>query len=114
MKLIIAYVRPSLLPHIEAGLQAEGFHAYSVVDRASGRGQEEAVMMQYRGQPAEPGRRPRARIEIAVEDELADAAVEAILDRAHTGKPGDGRIFMVDLVECIHIRTRRQHRSNAA
>ena len=45
---------------------------------------------------------------------VVDAAVEAILDRAHTGKPGDGRIFMVDLVECIHIRTRRQHRSNAA
>ena len=106
MKLIKAIVREDKLDQIrEALIKAEITRI--TVSRVSGHGQsiQEDI---YRGQKVMPNLLPKAKIEIAVNDDFVDITCKTIIKSArteHGGKVGDGKIFILPLEECIRIRT---------
>lgn len=105
MKLITAIIREVQLDKVrEALLEAEIYRI--TVSRVSGHGRQRVEEM-YRGQVIVPDLIPKIRIEIAVNDNFAEIAINAILKSARTngGKVGDGKIFITPLEECIRIRT---------
>ncbi|HLN55143.1 MAG TPA: P-II family nitrogen regulator [Bacteroidales bacterium] len=106
MKLITAIIREVQLDKVrEALLEAEIYRI--TVSRVSGHGRQRVEEM-YRGQIIVPDLIPKIRIEIAVNDQFVEIAVNAILKSARTngsGKVGDGKIFITPLEECIRIRT---------
>ena len=106
MKLITAIIREVQLDKVREALIAEDITRITV-SRVSGHGQQRIEEM-YRGQRIVPDLIPKIRIEIAVNDEFMDIAVNAILGSARTngeGSVGDGKIFITPLEQCIRIRT---------
>ncbi len=111
MKLIIAIIRPERLPEVKAALFAAGVTGMTL-SRVSGHGGERDLIQHYRADTVVLEFHDKVRIEIAVSDPFVDATVEAILDAAHTGEVGDGKIFIQPLEQVIRIRT--AERDNAA
>lgn len=111
MKLIIAIIRPDRLPEVKAALFAAGVTGMTL-SRVSGHGGERDLVQHYRGDTVVLEFHEKVRIEIAVSDPFVDPTVEAILDAAHTGEVGDGKIFIQPLEQVIRIRT--AERDNAA
>ena len=104
MKLVIAYIQPEKLNDVKQALYAAGVHKMSVTN-ALGCGQQRGYSESYRGVPIEVNLLKKVRLEIAVNDEFLDRTVEAIVNGARTGEIGDGKIFVLDLAECVQIRT---------
>jgi nitrogen regulatory protein P-II 1 len=104
MKLIIAYIQPGKLNDVKKVLFKQGFKQMSVTN-ALGCGQQMGYTETYRGATEEVNLLHKVRVEVAVESGQSDAVVSAIMDGARTGSIGDGKIFVVDLPECITIRT---------
>ena len=75
------------------------------VTNALGCGEQKGYSESYRGVEFEVNLLKKVRIEIAVNEDFVDRALEAIVDGARTGEIGDGKIFVMDLAECIRIRT---------
>lgn len=111
MKLIIAIIRPERLPEVKAALFAAGVTGMTLT-RVSGHGGERDLIQHYRADTVVMEFHEKVRIEIAVSEPFVDATVEAILDAAHTGEVGDGKIFIQPLEQVIRIRT--AERDNAA
>lgn len=104
MKLIIAYVQPEKLNDVKAALfEAEVFKMS--VTNALGCGQQRGYTESYRGIVTEVNLLKKVRLEVAVNEDFVQPAVEAIIAGARTGQIGDGKIFIVELNECIRIRT---------
>ncbi len=104
MKLIIAYIQPARLGAVKQELFKREVHRMSVMN-AVGCGQQKGYTETYRGNITEVNLRPKVRIEIAVNEGFVKPTVEAIIKGARSGNIGDGKIFVVDLGECIRIRT---------
>ncbi len=104
MKLIIAYVQPEQLNEVKQSLYEKEVYKMSVTN-AMGCGQQKGYHETYRGADIEVNLLKKVRIEIAVNDDFVDTTVEAIVAGARTGNIGDGKIFIMDLPECIRIRT---------
>ncbi len=104
MKLIIAYVQPHKLNDVKQALYKAEVHKMSVTN-ALGCGEQKGYSESYRGVEFEVNLLKKVRIEIAVNEDFVDRALEAIVDGARTGEIGDGKIFVMDLAECIRIRT---------
>jgi nitrogen regulatory protein P-II 1 len=104
MKLIIAYVQPEQLNEVKQSLYEKEVYKMSVTN-AMGCGQQKGYHETYRGADIEVNLLKKVRIEIAVNDDYVDTVVEAIIAGARTGNIGDGKIFILDLPECIRIRT---------
>lgn len=104
MKLIIAYVQPEQLNEVKQSLYEKEVYKMSVTN-AMGCGQQKGYHETYRGADIEVNLLKKVRIEIAVNDDFVDTTIEAIIAGARTGNIGDGKIFIVDLAECIRIRT---------
>ena len=104
MKLIIAYVQPEQLNEVKQSLYDKEVYKMSVTN-AMGCGQQKGYHETYRGADIEVNLLKKVRIEIAVNDDFVDMTVEAIIAGARTGNIGDGKIFVLDLPECIRIRT---------
>ncbi|MCP3659228.1 MAG: P-II family nitrogen regulator [Bacteroidetes bacterium] len=104
MKLIVAMIQPHALPEVKKALFAAGIHKMTVTN-ALGCGQQKGFSETYRGVVHEINLLKKVRIEIAVNDEFSSKTIEAIILGARTGKIGDGKIFVSDLVECVRIRT---------
>ena len=85
-------------------LYAAKVHKMSVTN-ALGCGQQKGYMETYRGVDIEVNLLKKVRLEIAVNDTFARPTVEAIIQGANTGRIGDGKIFVLDLAECVRIRT---------
>ncbi len=111
MKLIIAIIRPERLPEVKAALFAAGVTGMTL-SSVSGHGGERDLIQHYRADTVLLEFHEKVRIEIAVSEPFVDATVEAILDAAHTGEVGDGKIFIQPLQQVIRIRT--AERDNAA
>jgi nitrogen regulatory protein P-II 1 len=75
------------------------------VTNAMGCGQQKGYHETYRGADIEVNLLKKVRIEIAVNDDFVDVTVDALIAGARTGNIGDGKIFILDLPECIRIRT---------
>ncbi|MEN7973756.1 MAG: P-II family nitrogen regulator [Verrucomicrobiota bacterium] len=104
MKLIIAYIQPEALTPVKQSLFEAEIHKMSVTN-ALGCGQQKGYHETYRGADVEVNLLKKIRMEVAVSDDYVDTAVEAIIGGARTGDIGDGKIFIMDLPECIRIRT---------
>ena len=104
MKLIIAYIQPEALNDVKQALYDAEVYKMSVTN-AMGCGQQKGYHETYRGADIEVNLLKKVRIEIAVNDEYVEATTDAIIKGARTGNIGDGKIFVLDLPECIRIRT---------
>lgn len=104
MKLIIAYIQPERLSEVKQALYGAEVYKVSVTN-ALGCGQQKGYHETYRGVDVEVNLLKKVRLEIAVNENFVKPTVEAIVAGARTGNIGDGKIFVLDLPECIRIRT---------
>ena len=111
MKLIIAIIQPYRLEKVKEELYKREVNLITVTE-VLGHGRQKGVEEIYRGSKETGNLIRKIRLEIAVNDNFVDPTIEAILARAKTGKTGDGKIFVLDLNECVRIRT--EERGNSA
>lgn len=104
MKLIIAYIQPEKLNDVKQELYKSEIFKMSVTN-ALGCGQQKGYRESYRGVDMEVNLLKKVRLEIAVNEDFVQPTIDAIIKGARTGEIGDGKIFVLDLVECIRIRT---------
>ena len=104
MKLIIAYIQPHKLQDVKQALYKAEVCKLSVTN-ALGCGEQHGYEESYRGIKFEVNLLKKVRLEIAVNEDFVEKAIEAIIEGAKTGQIGDGKIFVLDLQECIRIRT---------
>ncbi len=104
MKLIIAMIQPHKLPDVKQALFDAEVHKMTV-SNALGCGQQKGYSETYRGVVHEVNLLKKIRLEIAVNDDFVKPTIDAIIKGARTGTIGDGKIFILDLPECIRIRT---------
>lgn len=107
MKLVIAYIQPERLVDVKQALYRKEVYKMSVTN-ALGCGQQRGYSETYRGVDIEVNLLKKIRLEIAVNDSFVTPTIEAIIEGARTGTIGDGKIFVLDLPECIRIRTGEQ------
>jgi nitrogen regulatory protein PII len=104
MKMITAIIKPFKLDEIRTAIGEIGVQGVTVTE-VRGFGRQRGHTEIYRGAEYSVEFLPKTKIEIAVEDSLADRVIETIIKSAQTGKVGDGKIFVVDLAQVIRIRT---------
>jgi nitrogen regulatory protein P-II 1 len=104
MKLIIAYIQPHKLEDVKKALYKAEVCKLSVTN-ALGCGEQHGYEESYRGIKFEVNLLKKVRIEIAVNQDFVEKTIEAIIEGAKTETIGDGKIFVLDLSECIRIRT---------
>jgi nitrogen regulatory protein P-II 1 len=104
MKLIIAMIQPHKLPDVKKALFEAQIHKMTV-SNVLGCGQQKGYTETYRGVIHEVNLLKKIRLEIAVNDEFVEPTIKAIIKGAKTGKIGDGKIFVLNLEDCIRIRT---------
>jgi len=105
MKLVTAIIKPFKLDDVREALTPLGIQGLSVTE-IRGFGRQKGQTEIYRGAEYHVSFLPKVKVEIAVADTQVDDVVEAILSAAHTGKIGDGKIFVSPLDSVIRIRTR--------
>jgi nitrogen regulatory protein P-II 2 len=104
MKYIIGIIQPDRLDDVLNRLTEKEIHLVTV-SNVIGRGRQQGIAEVYRSHK-EPGNLlKKTKLEIAVNDEYVEAAIEAITGGARSGNIGDGKIFIMDMSECIRIRT---------
>ena len=104
MKLVTAIIKPFKLEAVKEALTNAGVEGMTVTE-VKGFGRQKGHTEIYRGSEYTVDFLPKAKIEIAVPDEMKDKVVAAIANAAKTGKIGDGKIFVTPLDEIIRIRT---------
>ena len=104
MRKIEAIIKPFKLDEVKEGLQEVGIPGITVTE-AKGFGRQKGHTELYRGAEYVVDFLPKVKLEVVVEDSLAERAVEAILAAAKTGRIGDGKIFVSEVQEAIRIRT---------
>lgn len=104
MKLIVAIIRPEQLRTVKAALYEAQVFKISVMN-ASGCGEEKGYQETFRGVEHEVTLLKKVRLEIAVNEDYVQPTVDAIIRGARTDEVGDGKIFIMNLEECIRIRT---------
>ena len=104
MKLIIAIIQPHKLNDVLKNLDENQIHL-KTVGNILGCGRQKGVSEIYRGVKETGNLIKKVRLEIAVNEQFVKPTVDAIMKGAKTGKIGDGKIFIMDLHECIRIRT---------
>lgn len=105
MKLIVAVVRPERLSAVKAALFRRGVTGMTL-SRVSGHGGEQEIVEHYRGSAVLLEFHEKVRIEIAVSEPFVEPTIEAIVEAAHTGDVGDGKVFVLPLERVVRIRTR--------
>ena len=104
MKLVTAIIKPFKLDEVREALSAIGVQGITVTE-VKGFGRQKGHTELYRGAEYVVDFLPKVKIEAAIKDELLDGVIEAIEKSAHTGKIGDGKIFVANLDQAIRIRT---------
>ena len=104
MKLITAIIKPFKLDEVREALSAIGVQGITVTE-VKGFGRQKGHTELYRGAEYVVDFLPKVKIEAALGDDLVDRAIEAIEKAANTGKIGDGKIFVFDLLQVVRIRT---------
>ncbi len=104
MKFVVAIIKPSMLDPVREQLTALGAQGMTVSE-VKGFGRQKGHTEIYRGAEYTVDFLPKIKIEVAVSDDLAERVVETIQKSAHTGKIGDGKIFVLDLGQAVRIRT---------
>jgi nitrogen regulatory protein P-II 2 len=104
MKMITAIIKPFKLDDVRQAVADIGIQGITVTE-VKGFGRQRGHTELYRGAEYVVDFLPKAKIELAVADELAEQVIEAIANAARTGKIGDGKIFVAELSQAIRIRT---------
>lgn len=104
MKMITAIIKPFKLDDVRVAVSEIGIRGITVTE-VKGFGRQRGHTELYRGAEYVVDFLPKAKIELAVDDDIADQVIEAITDAARTGKVGDGKIFVTKLEQAIRIRT---------
>ena len=104
MKLIKTIIKPFKLDEVKEALSKLGILGMTVSE-VKGFGRQKGHTELYRGAEYAVDFLPKIQVEIAVPDEMAGRVVEVIVEAAHTGKIGDGKIFVLPMDEAIRIRT---------
>ena len=104
MKKIEAIIKPFKLDEVKEALHEVGLQGITVIE-AKGFGRQKGHTELYRGAEYVVDFLPKVKIELVVDDEMLERAVEAIQQAAHTGRIGDGKIFITSVEEVIRIRT---------
>ena len=104
MKLVIAVIQPSKLEDVLQELDREEIYL-KTVSNVLGCGRQKGYTEVYRGRKEVGNLLKKVRLEIAVNEEFVEQTIRAIIRGAKTGRIGDGKIFVLDLKECIRIRT---------
>ena len=104
MKYIIAVIQPDRLDEVLKNLEEKEIHLVTV-SNVIGRGRQKGVAEVYRGHKEQGSLLRKVKLEIAVNDAFVEPTIKAVIEGARTGQIGDGKIFVLDLPECIRIRT---------
>ena len=104
MKLILAIIRPEKLDDVKRALEEAGIYPMTIVE-VRGRGEQKGITIMYRGRPITIDLIPKIEIQMVVKDEDVDKVIKIITENARTGKPGDGRIFIIPIEKSIRVRT---------
>ncbi len=104
MKKIEAIIRPHLLESVKDSLQALGVQGMTISE-VKGFGRQKGHTEVYRGSEYKVEFVPKVKVEVVIDDEIVDGAVDAIVKVARTGKFGDGKIFIFPVEEAVRIRT---------
>lgn len=104
MKLIVAIIQPHKLEEVKEELYKQEVNLITVSE-VLGHGRQKGITEIYRGTKETGNLLRKIRLEIAVNENFVEPTVNAIVKGAKTGETGDGKIFILDLAECIRIRT---------
>jgi len=104
MKLVTAIIKPFKLDDVRQTLADLGVKGITVTE-VKGFGRQRGHTELYRGAEYVVDFLPKVKVELAVDDDVVEQAIEAITNSARTGKIGDGKIFVTDLEQVIRIRT---------
>ena len=104
MKKIEAIIKPFKLDEVKEALQEVGLQGITVLE-AKGFGRQKGHTELYRGAEYVVDFLPKVKIELVVDDDMAERAVDAILQAAHTERIGDGKVFINPVEEAIRVRT---------
>ena len=104
MKKIEAIIKPFKLDEVKEALQEIGLQGITVIE-AKGFGRQKGHTELYRGAEYVVDFLPKVKLELIIEDEMVEKAVEAIRASAYTGRIGDGKIFVSKVDDAIRIRT---------
>ncbi|WP_439477349.1 P-II family nitrogen regulator [Brevundimonas sp.] len=104
MKKIEAVIKPFKLDEVKEALQDAGVQGMTVLE-AKGYGRQKGHSELYRGAEYVIDFLPKIKIEVVVSDDMVNSVVDAIQAAARTGKIGDGKIFISDVLDVIRIRT---------
>lgn len=104
MKYIIAMIQPDRVDEVLKRLEEKEIHLVTV-SNVVGRGRQKGVAEVYRGHKEQGNLLRKVKLEIAVNDAFVEPTIKAVTEGARTGQIGDGKIFVLDLAECIRIRT---------
>lgn len=104
MKKIEAFIQPEQFEKVKKELFDAGVTKMSV-SQVKGCGQQSGYTESFRGNVVEVNLLPKTKIEIAINEDFVKPTVDAIIKGARTGHIGDGKIFILDLPECIRVRT---------
>lgn len=104
MKKIEAVIKPFKLDEVREALSAIGANGLTVTE-VKGFGRQKGHTELYRGAEYVVDFLPKIKLELVVSDEMSEAVIDAIVKTSHTGKIGDGKIFVTDIAEVIRIRT---------
>ena len=104
MKIVSAVIKPFRLDDVRAALSDIGINGLTVYE-VKGFGRQKGHTELYRGAEYVVDYIPKVKIEVAIDDELVDQVIDAIIESARTGKIGDGKIFVTNLENVVRIRT---------
>ena len=104
MKYIVAVIQPDRLDDVLHLLEEKWIHLVTV-SQVLGRRRQKGVAVVYRGHKEAGSLLKKIKLEIAINDDFVPAALDAIREGARTGHIGDGKVFVLDLKECLRIRT---------
>lgn len=104
MKYIISIIKPGKLVEVREALSGIGIAGMTVTE-VKGFGRQKGHKELYRGAEYTIDFLPKVKVEVAVDDDLAEQTVSTIASAARTEKIGDGKIFVLDLAEAVRIRT---------
>lgn len=104
MKLVVAIIKPFKLDEVREALTPLGVQGLTVTE-VKGFGRQKGQTEIYRGAEYNVSFLPKVKIEVAVNDDIVTRVVETIQSSAHTGKIGDGKIFVFDILQAVRIRT---------
>lgn len=108
MKFVVAIIQPDRLHDVLDELEKREIHLVTVT-QVMGRGRQKGISQVYRSHVEAGSLLKKVKIEVAVNDDFVSATLDAIRTGAQTGNIGDGKIFVLDLEQCMRIRTGEQN-----